>query len=119
MLDKKGTLLSKKQCVQKTSINLAPLQYESPLHAIPHEWKRLIYDNSNLNKDYLIFMDCKIHIEKIMRRISVTSAKDIYWHLLSDITTRPTSEDKWREKTDLDLSEEEWATIYTVNNDLT
>ena len=29
--------------------------------------------------------------------------KDIYWHLLTDITKRTTSEKKWREKTDLQL----------------
>ena len=45
--------------------------------------------------------------------------KDISWHVLTKFTKRPTSEDKWREKTDLQPTEEEWATIYTLNQQLT
>ena len=34
-------------------------------------------------------------------------------------TDRPTRKNKWREKTDIDLTEQEWATIYTLNQHLT
>jgi hypothetical protein len=58
-------------------------------------------------------------MNNMTRRTDDIKTKDIYWHLLTDIVERPTSEDKWREKTDLELTEEELATIYTVNQHLT
>ena len=64
-------------------------------------------------------MDTQIIIENNNRRITELNTREIYWHLLSKIAERPTSEAKWQEKTDLDLDYEEWATIYTVNNDVT
>jgi predicted Zn-ribbon and HTH transcriptional regulator len=54
-----------------------------------------------------------------MKRIHDIDTKDIYWHLMTEITEQPTSENKWQEKTDLELTEEVWTTIYTLSNGLT
>ena len=40
--------------------------------------------------------------------------KTIYWHFINKFSQRPTSELKWREKAQLDISEEEWAFIYKL-----
>jgi predicted Zn-ribbon and HTH transcriptional regulator len=64
-------------------------------------------------------MESKIPINKILKHISEPNTKEIYWYILKDVMQRPTSEQKWAEKTDLDLSEEEWTTVYTINNGLT
>jgi hypothetical protein len=106
LLHETGRLLSKDELVQKTSLRIPPLQYEILISAIPRNWKKQIEDNASLNQNYLVFAECKIAINNTMKHISETNTKDIYWHLLTDITKRPTSEKKWREKTDLDLSDE-------------
>ena len=54
-----------------------------------------------------------------MRGIAEIKTKDTYWHLLTEVTKRPTSEYKWREKTELQLTNKEWTTIYTLNDKLT
>jgi hypothetical protein len=39
--------------------------------------------------------------------------KTLYWHLVSNISERPTSENKWAEKLDFVITEEMWQSIYT------
>jgi hypothetical protein len=87
--------------------------------AIPNTWKILLRENSTLNTEYIVFADCIITIDNMTRRVHEIKTKDIYLHLLDDVTNRPTSERKWKEKTELDLTTEEWATIYTLNQHLT
>jgi hypothetical protein len=36
------------------------------------------------------------------------STKRLYWHLVSTIIERPTSENKWKEKLDFIITEEMW-----------
>jgi hypothetical protein len=79
----------------------------------------MLKENQNLNNNYLVFRDTNILLNNIKRRITDLKAREIYWLLLEPIMERPTSENKWHEKTNLDLNNEEWATIYTLNNDVT
>ena len=95
LLDQNGRLLSKDDFSRKASLTLAWLQYESIIAAIPKAWKTLINDNRTLDNNYLVFTNCKIMINNTMQRISEINTKDIYCHLLTDITKRPTSEQNW------------------------
>ena len=58
-------------------------------------------------------MQKKKLIGKTTRHIAEISSKDVYWQLMMEMTKRPNSEEKWREKTDVQLTNEEWTTIYT------
>jgi hypothetical protein len=69
------------------------------------------------NPEYVC--DISIIVNNIKRRITDLKTREIYWLLLEPIMERLTSENKWHEKTNLDLNNEEWATIYTLNNDVT
>jgi hypothetical protein len=86
--------------------------------AIPKNWKVLL-KKSNNNLGYHIFYDCKISINKHKKTIEEINTKDIYWHLISEIAKRPTSETKWRDKALIDLNSDDWETIYTRATKLT
>jgi hypothetical protein len=119
LINQRGQIMDKQEFLAHTGIKLRPLQYESAISAIPKQWKKLVKEGGLRNNDYLVFAECKVKINDMTRQLNDIKTKDIYWHLLADIMERPTSEDKWREKTDLELTEEEFATIYTVNQHLT
>jgi hypothetical protein len=119
LVDDTGQIMSKQNLEHQLQDQIKPLRYESLISAIPNEWKKLLKHNQNLNNNYLVFRDTSIIVNNIKRRITDLKAREIYWLLLKPIMERPTSENKWREKTNLDLNNEEWATIYTLNNDVT
>jgi hypothetical protein len=119
LLNNKGDIMTRQEVTANTDIQLTPLQYEMLISAIPTKWKKLLKSNRTTNNDHNVKTECTIIINKTTRQIKDIKTKDIYWHLLMKMTKRPTSENKWKEKTDLDLTEEEWATIYTLNQQLT
>ena len=45
--------------------------------------------------------------------------KQIYWHLVSTINQRATSEKKWNEKIEFEIDEPMWNLIYTNDSYLT
>jgi hypothetical protein len=51
--------------------------------------------------------------------ISHINTRDIYWHLLENITKRPTSEAKWNEKLAFLIDENMWTIIYTNDQNVT
>jgi hypothetical protein len=53
------------------------------------------------------------------KKLEEIDTKTIYWKLTHQIAHRPTSENTWNEKTDLNLKEEEWAIIYKLAYKLT
>ena len=57
------------------ALRILLLQYKSLISAIPRHWKKLINNNA---KNYLVFIDCKILINKTRRCVSDTDTKDIY-----------------------------------------
>ena len=76
------------------------IKYGLPVQ-IQYQVLIVIYDSNY----YIVFADCNIIINKMTRRINEINTKDIYWHFFTEVTTRPTSENKWTEKTDLELTE--------------
>jgi hypothetical protein len=119
LLNERGQIMTKQDLELKLDRQIAPLRYESLISAIPKEWKKLLNDNRNLNMNYLVFRDTNIIIDNRTRQITDINTRELYWHILKACTKRPTSEIKWQEKTDLNLNNEEWATIYTLNNEVT
>jgi hypothetical protein len=119
LLNKQGDIMTRHELISNSGIQLKPLQYEMIKSAIPVKWKNIIKTNRTTHYERDTKIECTVKINKTMRHIKNLKAKDTYWHLLTKTTKRPTSEKKWKEKTDLDLTEEEWATIYTLNRQLT
>jgi hypothetical protein len=118
LLNEQGLLAKKEQLENKYNLTIKFLEYQSLIAALPVSWK-IMLKNSNNNLGYYIFYDCKIYLKEQGKNIDEISTKDIYWHLISQIAQRPTSERKWREKAQLDLKNEEWETIYTMATALT
>jgi hypothetical protein len=61
-----------------------------------------------------VFLKCWIGKNQLNKQLCEINSKDIYNILLEDISERQSSEKKWYETTDLDLSPEEWKDIYTI-----
>jgi hypothetical protein len=63
--------------------------------------------------------DCAIKIGKTYRNIKEMSTRDMYWHLLENLSQRPTSEIKWNEKLPFIIDENMWTIIYTNDRHVT
>jgi hypothetical protein len=113
LLDQNGKIASRKSLEEKTNIRLIGLQYESLLHAIPKEWKKQIVED-NISQNIVPLLKCNINFDKESKEIGSTSTREVYWHLIEKICQRPTSEAKWQEKTELNLTENEWQIIYKM-----
>ena len=63
--------------------------------------------------NYHIFRECKVHIQNDTPNIEGVSTKQLYWHLVDNISLRPTIENKWNQKLDFIINEPMWQLIYT------
>jgi hypothetical protein len=118
LIDKNGKILSKDLLERKYNITCPYLQYESLVHAIPKEWKKQIASD-NINSDRNPIFKCNIYYTKDTKEIGSTDTREVYWHFIDKITQRPTSEAKWIEKTELDVTVNEWQIIYKMPYGLT
>ena len=118
ILNEQGAFAKKDYLENKYHIVIKFLEYQSLLAAIPAKWKKII-KKSNNNLGFYIFYDCKITVKKQLKTLEEITTKDIYWCLIDDIAKRPTSEKKWREKAQIDMSNDDWETVYTMANKLT
>ena len=56
---------------------------------------------------------------KCYKTLNEIITKDIYWHLVGNLSQRPTSEQKWTEKLPFIIDEDMWAIIYTNDKNIT
>jgi hypothetical protein len=112
LLDEQGNMMTKEALGNKYSLTFKPMQFESLVHAIPREWKNIVQGNNNI-QNIIHFMKCTVKYKESNKQICELNTKDFYVILLDNISERPTSENTWKQKTDLDLNEEEWKEIYT------
>jgi hypothetical protein len=118
LIDKSGKILSKETLERKYNITCPCLQFESLAHTIPKDWKKQIASD-NLNSDRNPIFKCNIYYAKEKKEIGSTDTREVYWHFIDKITQRPTSEAKWIEKTELDVTVNEWEIIYKMPYGLT
>ena len=118
LLDDTGNIAKKNFLENKYSIVCKHFEYESLIHAIPKEWKKIVIED-NISTNITIHLKCKIKMDKEEKDITEIATKDLYWHLVNDKSERPTSENKWYEKSDLDLTQEEWKIVYKMPYQLT
>jgi hypothetical protein len=114
-----GKILPKAEIATKFDITMLPMQYESLQHAIPKKWKHKLNENAKLNLNYYVFKDCTLTIDNMTRKLIELSTKQIYWHLVSTLCHRPTSETKWNEKLNFHIDQDMWNLIYVNSNHLT
>jgi hypothetical protein len=112
ILNKEGNFLTKSELENKFTIRCKQLEYESLIHAIPQAWKRELKKFKAVNLNYHMIRQCKLTLQKIRIHYEEASTKSLYWHLVSNISERPSSERKWNEKLDFIITEEMWQTIY-------
>jgi hypothetical protein len=120
IVDAKGEILKQKQLEDKFVFKCKQLEYQGISSTIPKEWKNMLRNNSQIHSE--IPDDCIIiEISKKRRNLNDISTKDVYIALLGEISKRPTSETKWREKTEFEITPEMWNMIHTnhlkVTND--
>ena len=111
LLDNNGCIADKSYLENKYNLKCKPLEYESLISALPKQWKKLLQADLNRNNYDLVLPE--LRILNTRKRFEEVDTKTIYWHFIDKFSQRPTSELKWREKAHLDISEDEWAFIYT------
>ena len=119
IINEQGELLTKQELKAKFNVSFKPLQYESLVHAIPAKWKKILRENGQKNNSYDNYYYCAIFINQGFKKLSGLKTKDIYWHLASKISQRPTSETTWQKYFNPPLTEELWHLIYTMTNGIT
>ena len=72
-----------------------------------------IKKHKSLNLNYHVFNQCMVTCGKARVNYEEMNTKRLYWHLVSAISERPTSENKWAEKLDFIITEDMWQSIYT------
>jgi hypothetical protein len=113
ILNNNGNIGSKPEIERKFNTTFKFLEYESLVHAIPRKWKDVIRNDQG-NKNMIISRENKININNSKKSLIEITTKEVYWELLTEVAERPTSENKWTQKTDLALTEPEWKIIYTM-----
>jgi hypothetical protein len=119
IIDDKGNIMTQQQIEQEYSITSHFLQYQSLSAAIPKHWKTIIKENKGLVCFDTNEQNCAIKMGKIYEHLNNVSTKEIYWHLVNTIATRPTSESKWNEKLPFIIDENMWTIIYTNYQNIT
>ena len=102
--------MTKFELENKYSIVIQIMPYNSLIHAIPLPWKKLLTVEKGLNHTYAVYIDCKVMIDEWPKWINEINTKDIYWCIIQLKSMRPTSENKWGEKNELELTDGDWST---------
>jgi exonuclease III len=113
LLKHDGSFLKKVELENKYNFSCKQLEYQSLIHAIPKHWKQELKKFKSVNLNYHVVKQCKIELDNIRVHLEEASTKRLYWHLVSKISERPTSEKKWNEKIEFTITDEMWQTIYT------
>jgi hypothetical protein len=87
-------------------------------------WMIRVYIQSRLSTEFgevakFGNYECRLEIYKIKKNLSEVTTKEIYTILLTKISKRPTSEQKWTESELLDNNDEDWTNIYHSKFNLT
>jgi hypothetical protein len=118
IFDNNGEIMGKQVLDAKYNFQTKYLEYESLLSAIPKLWKYKLNNKGSIINDVHISEECTINTDKGIKKLCELDTRQIYMGLLSKQTERPTSEHKWHEKGNVNISEEEWSSIYSSPYDL-
>ena len=106
-----GTVMTKVEIENKYNFTIKDMDYNSLVHAIPTEWKKLLKGKNAvmyIHADYCY----KIHINKVAYNVSTLKCKDFYWEFVSSRSELPKSEEKWAKY--LEAEQLCWEDYYTI-----
>jgi hypothetical protein len=118
LINHKGKIGTKAEIENKFGIKFKQLDYESLYTAIPHKWKKEI-EGCNVASNFSINIKCQLHLGTDRRDLEEIDTKKLYEAITDKIRLRPTSEERWYQTTELDLTQQEWEDIYTRPYELT
>ena len=91
IIDKDRKIMRKNDIENKYGITCKQLQYQSLVHAIPAQWKKLLKQHKTLNLNYHVYKECNINIDKNKMKLEEVSTRQVYWHYANSISQHPTS----------------------------
>jgi hypothetical protein len=113
-----GNIITKEELEKKYGFKCKQLEYESLIHAVPKEWKVKLKENKTLNMNYCVFEACIVKLGGKTANLEEISTRQLYWHFVNLVSSRPTSEAKWNQKLDFEIDEKMWHIIYTNHKKL-
>lgn len=90
-----GIFLTKEQLRAKYKIDIQAMSYNSLIHAIPQNWKKVLKERKNELICNSTESSNLIYIADKQYNMHTLTNKTIYWHLLNRFTKQPTAIDKW------------------------
>ena len=108
ILNSNGTSKTKIELENKYEISIDDMDYNSLLHSIPKEWRKLLHKNPIHTAE--INENIKLNINNKIIYLSKVRCKDIYLYFISKIVKPPTACNKWSEIYKIDP--EMWQSIY-------
>jgi len=89
------------------------MEYNSLIHAIPPQWKRLLKHPTNEPLiDQELIDKPLLYLNNKYSKPSEIDCKAVYWHFVDKIFIKPSCERKWVEKAN--INEEHWEHIHTL-----
>jgi hypothetical protein len=113
LIDNKGNLASQKYLTNKFAIKPKHMAFNSLIHSIPADWKRIIKNESNF-LGYTAQQECCLLIDNKYCKVDELTTKDIYSYLIRKWKIKPAAgKIKWIEKyDDMNVDDEFWQYIY-------
>jgi hypothetical protein len=118
LLDTNGKIDTKENLDKKFNVQIETLLLNSVTSAIPHDWKKMIKDDTN-STNYFVFADFNILVNDTYKKLIEVKTNEVYQHLITKIAKRATSEAKWEEETGINYDEEQWEQAYSYPYQLT
>ena len=114
IVNSNGTIMSHDALKQKYDTNINFLNYHSLTQALPSNWKKIL--KSQIIKENAISKSEAPHlaINGNDKNIKLVETKEIYLTLLSKNEKTPSCVSAWNERLQENISEEEWAKIFTL-----
>ena len=110
LLDNKGHIMTLEQLCNKYNTAIDPMSYNGVYTCIPAEWKQLLINDHNEN-NYTVFAKYNIFMHEEEKNVEEIVSKDVYWYLINGIQQRATSESKWSDELNVEISNDDWAYI--------
>ena len=94
LLDKERKIANKEYLESKFNVQIDTMTCNGLKMAIAPEWKSEMRNDTNIH-NYVIFTQYRVIIEEKKKQLIECYTKEVYWHYVSKLAERPTSEKTW------------------------